>query len=119
MAKLAMFAQPVVATYRALMQRLAVAVLLSVVLANCAEGPPTMKPLEFLTRDACVQTKIMRSHLDDAIQNVSASLVYNLVDLDTLPATDVRKAYPTPTVLYGGVDLFGMAEPKPPYPEPT
>jgi hypothetical protein len=78
-----------------------------------------MKPIEFLTREGCVQTTTMRGHLDEAISSIAKPLTYTVVDLDTLAATDVRKAYPTPTVLYGSVDLFGMAEPKPPYPEPT
>lgn len=112
-------ARPGELDYSPLMPRLAFPLLLSIVLANCAAGPPTMKQLEFLTREGCVQTKIMRKHLDDAIQTARPDVTYHLVDLDTLPATDVRRAYPTPTVLYGGVDLFGMAEPKPPYPEPT
>ena len=76
-------------------------------------------PMEFLTREGCVQTKIMRVHLDAALKAIGQPIAYTVVDLDTLPATDVRKAYPTPTVLRGGVDLFGMDEPKPPYPEPT
>lgn len=78
-----------------------------------------MKPIEFLTREGCVQTTTMRGRLDEAVEGMAKPSTYTLVDLDTLPATDVRKAYPTPTVLYSGVDLFGMAEPKPPYPEPT
>lgn len=78
-----------------------------------------IKPIEFLTRSGCVQTTTMRARLDDAITALGKPLPYAVVDLDSLPATDVRKAYPTPTVLYGRVDLFGMEEPKPPYPEPT
>lgn len=101
------------------MPRIALPVLLAIVVTGCATERTTMKQLEFLTREGCVQTTTMRSHLDEALKNGSAALTYRLVDLDTLPATDVRRAYPTPTVLYGGVDLFGLPEPKPPYPEPT
>jgi hypothetical protein len=78
-----------------------------------------MKPIEFLTREGCVQTITMRSRLDEAVKGMNKPLTYTVVDLDVLPNTDPRKAYPTPSVLYGAVDLFGMAEPKPPYPEPT
>jgi hypothetical protein len=94
-------------------------VLLIVAVAGCAETPPTMPPIEFLTRSGCIQTKNMRARLDAAIQALGKPMPYTVVDLDTLPATDVRKAYPTPTVLVGSVDMFGMEEPKPPYPEPT
>ena len=51
-----------------------------------------------------------------AIKALALSNPYTVVDLDTLPSTDVRKGYPTPTVLVGGIDLFGMETPKPPYP---
>lgn len=78
-----------------------------------------MPPIEFLTRSECVQTTTMRARLDEAIQGLATPLTYTVVDLDALQATDVRKAYPTPTVLVGGVDLFGMTEPRPPFPEPT
>lgn len=101
------------------MIRLALLPVLVLGLASCAETPPAMKPIEFLTRSGCVQTKIMRVRLDEAIKGLTKPITYTVVDLDTLPASDVRKAYPTPTVLAGSVDLFGMAEQKPPYPEPT
>ena len=78
-----------------------------------------MRALEFLTRDGCAQTAVMRGQLDEAVRAMRLPPTYAVVDLDTLPATDVRKAYPTPTVLYGGADLFGMAEPRPPFDEPT
>jgi hypothetical protein len=101
------------------MVRLALLPLLVLALASCAEAPPAMKPVEFLTRSGCVQTEIMRVRLDAAIEGLTKPIAYTVVDLDTLPAGDVRKAYPTPTVLAGSVDIFGMTEPKPPYPEPT
>jgi hypothetical protein len=101
------------------MTRPGLLVILVAVLAGCAEAPPTMKPIEFLTREGCVQTTTMRSRLDEAVKGMAKPLTYTVVDLDAVPTTDARRAYPTPSVLYGGVDLFGMAEPKPPYPEPT
>lgn len=78
-----------------------------------------MKTIEFLTREGCVQTKLMRVRVEGVIKELALSNPYHVVDLDALPSTDVRKGYPTPTVLIGGVDLFGMQTPKPPYPEPT
>ena len=77
------------------------------------------EPIEFLTRSGCVQTKIMRVRTEAAIATLTLRNPYTVVDLDTLPSADVRKGYPTPTVLVGGVDLFGMDEPRPPYTEPT
>ena len=90
-----------------------------VVTALVACGPPVPKPIEFLTRSGCVQTKLMRVRTEAAIKAAGLPNPYTVVDLDTLPASDTRKGYPTPTVLVGGVDLFGMEEPSPPYPDPT
>lgn len=101
------------------MARLALFPMLLLSLASCSEAPPTVKPIEFLTRSGCVQTTLMRGRLDEAIEASARSITYTVVDLDTLPAMDMRKAYPTPTVLVGGVDMFGMTQPTPPYPEPT
>ena len=44
---------------------------------------------------------------------------YDVVDQDTLPETDVRRGYPTPTLLYADRDIFGMSVPKPPLPGQT
>ena len=101
------------------MRRVAVLSLFVIGLAHCAGTPMPVKAIEFLTREGCVQTKIMRVRLDEAIEAIGKPIPYTVVDLDSLPANDVRKGYPTPTILRGGVDLFGMAEVKPPYPEPT
>lgn len=101
------------------LRHLLVVALPIVAFAQCTAGPQSMKRLEFLTRDGCAQTATMRVHLDEAIKTLDKPVPYVVVDLDLLAPTDVRKAYPTPTVLYGGADLFGMPEPKPPLPEPT
>ena len=87
---------------------------------GCGQQPlSSPKAVEFLTRSGCVQTKIMRVRLDKAIEALGRPISYSVVDLDGLPASDVRKAFPTPTILVGRVDMFGMDEPKPPYPDPT
>jgi hypothetical protein len=78
-----------------------------------------MHTIEFLTRKGCVQTKMMQARTEAAITALALPNPYAVVDLDMLAADDVRKGYPTPTVLVGGVDLFGMAKPVPPFPEPT
>jgi hypothetical protein len=101
------------------MVRLALLPLLVLALASCAEAPAAAKPIEFLTRSGCVQTKMIRVRLDEAIKGLTEPITYTVVDLDKLSASDVRTAYPTPTVLIGSVDIFGMPEPKPPYAEPT
>jgi len=84
--------------------------------------PPTATPsttgLVFLTRGGCVNTTIMRRNLDEALKALGLA-GYEVVDQDTLPTTDVRRGYPTPTLLYQDRDVFGMAVPTPPLPDPT
>jgi hypothetical protein len=82
-------------------------------------APPAAKQLVFLTREGCVNTDIMRARLDDALKTFTPSPSYSVADLDALPADHVRRGYPTPTILIGGADLFGMAAPTPPFPDPT
>ena len=86
--------------------------------SGCASTQPA-NPIEFLTRSGCVLTTTMRARTEAAIKDLALPNRYTVVDLDALPADDVRKGYPTPTVLVGGVDLFGMSKPVPPFPDPT
>ena len=89
------------------------------VLTQCASREEPMQPVEFLTRAGCVQTKIMNVRLDAAIEATGKVIDYSVVDVETLAADDVRRGYPTPTILAGGVDIFGMPAPTPPFPDPT
>jgi hypothetical protein len=61
----------------------------------------------------------MRVRTDAAVKALALPNSYTVVDLDTLPQDDVRRGYPTPTVLVDGADLFGMAAPTQPNPQPT
>ena len=79
-------------------------------------GVPT---LTLLSRQGCMMTAGLRGNLDRAIQTLGTPLPYTVLDLDTLPPTDARVAYPTPTLLVDGRDLFGLPVPTPPFPEPT
>jgi hypothetical protein len=97
-------------------------VVLQIVLAGCDQSGTSgvaVKDLVFLTRDGCVNTTLMRSNLDQALDSMRLPKAYHLVDLGTLAQTDPRIGYPTPTLLYREQDVFGMVPPAPPYPEPT
>lgn len=77
-----------------------------------ANEQPTPAPeLTFLTRGACVNTPAMRANLDQALRDSGYALAYTVIDTGTLPATDPRCGYGTPTILIEGRDLFGRAEP--------
>ena len=80
---------------------------------------PSINRLVFLTRGGCVNTTIMRRNLDEALKTLGFAASYEVVDQDTLQESDVRRGYPTPTLLYADRDIFGMSVPKPPLPDPT
>ena len=77
------------------------------------------RDLAFLTRQDCPLAARMRARLDEALERMGRPANYVAIDVTTLSKTDARRAYPTPTVLYAGRDLFGMPEPRPPFPTPT
>jgi hypothetical protein len=80
---------------------------------------PNAKGLVFLTRGGCANTTIIRRNVDEALKSLALASGYDVVDQDALPETDVRRGYPTPTLLYADRDVFGMPVPKPPLPDPT
>lgn len=86
---------------------------------NLHEGPASTKELTFLTRDGCVNTPEMVANLDRALETLGWPNDYQYVDIGTLPTSDVRTGYPTPTLLYKDNDLFGMSAPNPPYDVPS
>jgi hypothetical protein len=73
--------------------------------------------LVLLTRDGCVNTVVMRAHVEAALSGLTLSV--RVVHLETLDEGDVRRGYPTPTLLYAGRDVFGLPIPQPPLPAPT
>ena len=106
--------------------RLVSALLATVALCGCAASggsrlsPAAPEPLVFLTRPECFQTTAFRRNLELALTAAGRPITsYTTIDLDTLPESDIRRGYPTPTLLQGDRDAFGMAPPQPPLPEPT
>ena len=86
---------------------------------NLHDAPASTKDLMFLTRDGCVNTPEMVVNLDRALEALGWPNDYQFVDIGTLPTSDVRTGYPTPTLLCRDNDLFGMSAPKPPYDVPS
>jgi hypothetical protein len=82
--------------------------------------PPTdAGDLVFLTRVGCANTTVMRRNLDAALKAIGRTSGYEVADQDALPTNDIRRGYPTPTLLYRDRDVFGMPAPEPPLPDPT
>lgn len=90
-----------------------------VVMSACATTPATDGAIVLLTRAGCANTEKMRASLETAARALTPPAEFTVVDLDTLPADDVRRGYPTPTLLVGNRDVFGLPEPTPPLPQPT
>lgn len=67
--------------------------------------------IQFLTREGCANTPLMRSNLDAALKLLSWD-GYVTVDVVSLPEDDLRLSYGTPSVLVDGDDIMGMAKPK-------
>ena len=67
--------------------------------------------LGLLTRPECVNTALRRTRFDSTLERLSLPREYAVVDVATLPGTHVRRRYPTPTILVGGSDLFGLPRP--------
>jgi hypothetical protein len=99
--------------------------LLCILALALAVSGPTKRPtslkddMVFLTRDGCIHTPQMAANLDDALKALRVPADYQRINIGTLPKADARTGYPTPTVLYKGKDLFGMATPTLPFPEPS
>lgn len=104
------------------MLRLCVGVCCLVIVTGCASAPRSeaaTNTIVFITRDGCVATAAMRANLDTALRTLGRATTYTVIDADTLPESDARGGYGTPTVLVGKADLFGMPEPAIPHPPAT
>lgn len=106
--------------------RLVSALLATVALCGCGASSGSRlstaapEPLVLLSRPECFQTTAFRRNLELALSaSARPTTSYTVVDLDTLPESDIRRGYPTPTLLQGDRDAFGMTPPQPPLPEPT
>ena len=90
------------------------------VLISAADKPVSVKAdVVFLTRDGCVNTPDLVNNLDDALKTLGWAADYQYINIEKLPAKDVRTGYPTPTLLWKGKDIFGMPVPKPPHDVPS
>lgn len=78
---------------------------------------PTPPDIQFLTRQGCSNTPILKSRLKKALADTG--LDFMTISQDSLLSTDPRVGYSTPTILVNGADLFGQDEPTPPYATPS
>jgi len=72
-----------------------------------------MTEVTFLTRKGCPNSPAMYANLMAALATREWPGEPSTVDIGELPKDDPRTGYGTPTILVDGVDLFGLATPKP------
>jgi hypothetical protein len=70
--------------------------------------------IELLGFPGCPNTPAMREHLTAALKNLGGGLTFTDTNQEALPEHDLRRGWPTPTVLVNGADLFGMSPPTSP-----
>lgn len=83
-------------------------------MADNTIGKPHAMSIEVLGFEGCPNTPQTRTTVEKALRStgLAASVVY--VDQMKLPDADLRRGWPSPTVLVNGHDLFGMPEPDSP-----
>lgn len=70
--------------------------------------------IELLGFPGCPNTPSMRENLAVAIESLASGLTFTTINQEELPESDLRRGYPTPTVLVNGRDLFGLPVPTAP-----
>lgn len=70
--------------------------------------------IELLGFPGCPNTPAMRDNLRAALKSIGGGLTFLDVNQEALPESDIRRGWPTPTVLVNGQDLFGIAPPSGP-----
>jgi hypothetical protein len=90
-------------------------------LAGCAT--PTVQPvrnaamnsahpkIELLGFPDCPNTPAMRSNLKAALASIGNSWTFADTNQEKLPESDLRRGYPTPTILVNDRDLYGLPAP--------
>lgn len=100
------------------------ALIVPALLAGCAT--PTAEPARSTTVNAaqpkiellgfpdCPNTPALRDNLKAALAAVGKGWTFTDTDQEKLPEGDLRRGWPTPTILVNGRDLFGMPVPTAP-----
>lgn len=77
-------------------------------------GAAQAMKIELLGFPGCPNTPAMRENLRVALKSYGGALTFDDVNQEALASDDMRRGWPTPTVLVNGADLFGMAPPTAP-----
>lgn len=94
------------------------AICLGLILGGCQEQSQEDVSLElpevvFLTREGCPGSPAVLKNLKAALAERGVTEAPVSIDLIDLAKEDFRTGYGTPTILVGGIDLFGGTKPRP------
>ena len=59
--------------------------------------------IAFIGSSTCPNTPLLRENLRQAIKLLDAQLIVEYLDQNHLPEDDIRRGYPTPTILLDGL----------------
>ncbi len=85
--------------------------------AGCATTPRKagpMRTIEVLGFQGCPNTPPLLANTRAAVARLGLEASVTYINQETLPEGDLRRGWPTPTVLVDGRDLFGMPAPTSP-----
>lgn len=75
---------------------------------------PTQPKIELLGFPDCPNTPAMRHNLKAALASIGKGWTFTDTDQEKLPEGDLRRGYPTPTILVNDRDLYGLPVPTAP-----
>lgn len=70
--------------------------------------------IELLGFEGCPNTPELRTNLTAALASIGKGWTFTDTDQEKLPEGDLRRGYPTPTVLVNDRDLYGLPVPAAP-----
>jgi hypothetical protein len=71
--------------------------------------------LAFVAPLDCMYAPALILNLNDALHVLDWPTDYQFIDTDCLSPLDSMRGYPSPTLLWKGIEIFGLPEPTPPF----
>ncbi len=67
--------------------------------------------LDLLYFDGCPNSDAFRANVELMVRESGGAYTLRVIDLEELAGDDIRRGYGSPTLLFQGADVFGMAVP--------
>jgi hypothetical protein len=84
------------------------------VTASSTKASFVFESLALVATAKCRYAPELMVNLNEALQLLNWPNDYQLIETDSLSEMDPIRGYPSPTLLWKGIDIFGMPEPSPP-----